>query len=176
MQVKWTVLSPEEMSDREAIANTYMYLVDSISMSYRRRIKHSFLDVDDLKSAGLVGLTMAINDYDARKGGRTFGSYAYTLIRFSVVGYLSKQRELKHIMCPLDDVMELSNTDMRECADNSGLHLAITALKPTYRTVIKKRLEGYTLVQISQQLNLNKSALADRNRHALNALKKLMAA
>ena len=94
---------PRDGRSRNERVLRYLPLVRSIV--YRLRPRTSALDVDDLVSAGTIGLIEAAERFDSRRGV-PFTSYAYARIRGAIVDEIRRLSQPKRT--DVDSVPELS--------------------------------------------------------------------
>jgi RNA polymerase sigma factor (sigma-70 family) len=151
----------------------YLPLVRSIV--YRLRPRTSALDVDDLVSAGTIGLIEAAERFDSRRGV-PFATFAYTRIRGAIVDEIRRLPELKRrradaaaevsLQAPV--VGEQSLTLIDVIADplapepDAGAEFgevvdAISDLPPREREVLGLHTAGHTVAEIAARLHCSQS-------------------
>jgi RNA polymerase sigma factor for flagellar operon FliA len=107
-----------------------MPAVKNIVLGYKRKLP-SHISVDDMVSAGIVGLLSAVDKYDAKRND-TFAAYASTCIRYAIINDLRQwdhlSRGYRHDVKKLDEThFELEKTLKRtptddEIKQHSGLN------------------------------------------------------
>jgi RNA polymerase sigma factor (sigma-70 family) len=85
---------PGRGRSRNEWALRHLPLVRSIVYGLRRRFP--LADVDDLVSAGTVGLIEAADRFDAKRGV-PFGAFAYSRVKGAIVDELRRLPELSHV-------------------------------------------------------------------------------
>lgn len=139
----------------------YLPFVKQIAFSIKRRLPRH-VDVNDLISAGSVGLMQAANKFDPNRGV-DFKAYAYRRIYGSIMDYVRKEIKWAKITTNIDpdDVVE----------DN--IYLLLDGLSSTEQYVLSSIYSsGKTLSDVANQLKCSPSRVWQIKTHALKTLKK----
>lgn len=148
----------------------YLPLVRSIV--YRLRPRTSALDVDDLVSAGTIGLIEAADRFDSRRGV-PFASYAYARISGAIVDEIRRLPQLKHaapvelsLQAPIVGEQTLTLIDVipdplapePEVGAQFGevVH-AFGDLPPRERQALGLHTAGHTVAEIAARLHCSES-------------------
>lgn len=163
-------LSPREIGIREKSVLRHLPLVRSIAHALRRRMPH--VEVDELVSAGTIGLLEALERYDDRRGV-PFSSFAYRRIRGAILddlraaGKLSKSTpragasvEVVSFEATISTEGErLTLADVTEDpfspapglrAELAELLHAVKKLPRREREILGLHTKGYTVAQIAE--------------------------
>jgi RNA polymerase sigma factor for flagellar operon FliA len=76
------------VADRDALVHGHMWLVKCVARSIAENLPRS-VDIDDLISAGTLGLIQAVENYDARRGAN-LETYARYRIKGAILGELTR--------------------------------------------------------------------------------------
>lgn len=116
--------------NRRKLIDQYMPTVKNIVLGYKRKLP-PHITVDDLVSAGIVGLLTAANNYDAKRDS-TFRAYAGICIRCAIIndlrqwdhlsrGYRERVKKLEGTYCELEKKLKRVPTD-EEIKEHSGMN------------------------------------------------------
>lgn len=124
-------------------------LVLSQSSSFRQT---SYIDKDDYKQAGIIGLLKAIRKLDPSKS--TLATFSYRAIKNELLlEYRKNKRNLQN----------LGESDLNVIAsESSNFNEMLPDMSELDKKIIQKKLEGYTLSEIAVLVDLTQRELKTR--------------
>ena len=171
-------------TDEEKLITDNMNLVYSIAYKYYLQNNKS-IELEDLQSIGFIGLIKA-SRYFNKDLGYAFSTYAYKLIKNEIINYIQLDNMKKintiSLYAPLssEDNFELKDMlptdynildDVEINLDIQYLYEVVNELPEKYRQVMLYLLEGDTIKNIAQKLNLSESNVQTLYNKALNILR-----
>jgi len=164
------------------------FYMDNINIAYKLAWKyHSIfkgnIDIDELKSIALFALTKSVKTFN-KELGFNFSTYAYKIIQNEILMYnRNNQKWIKTISLHtpiIDDDILLSDViqddfNLNDYIDNvsrlEDLQKEILKLNSRYRRIINYRLQGMTMCQIAEKLNLSQAQISRDYQKILSELR-----
>jgi RNA polymerase sigma factor (sigma-70 family) len=161
---------------QDLLIEQHLSVVRKVAGKLRPKLPPS-IDVDDLESAGLIGLLRAAEEWNpARKTKRTkFSSYAYSRVKWAMLDSL-RRREWQNAACLPLLYAERIPTDagIEEKIDQGRrrerLTKAIEGLPATERGILQMQAQGHDMHHVCRVLEIT-TPTAYRRRH--QAIKQL---
>ena len=123
---------PRSVAERDALLNQHVGLVHHVARELARRLS-SQADLDELVSAGMLGLIQAVDSFD-RFRGLSFSTYAVPRIRGAILDELRKQdhvprsirRKTREIAAAREVLMRATgrSPDDKHLAEQMGIDVA----------------------------------------------------
>ena len=152
---------------RERAVLPHVPLVRSVAYSLWRRA--GCVEIDDLVSAGTIGLIEAAERYDSKRGA-SFATFAYRRIRGAIIDEMRRcgtetmsrrdaDTELLSLSAPLSDARDLTLIDVTvnwSCPEPDAHALlgellgAIRGLPDREREMLRLSVTGHTAVEIAE--------------------------
>ena len=109
---------------------------------------------EDYIQAGRIGLWKAIDKFCADRGTK-FSPYAWNPIRWEII------KEIRSSMKHKNSSLNFENEEEAGAymSSESFWELVPSDLTPKEREVVRLRLEGYNFKEVSEELDLNRSAI-----------------
>ena len=164
---KVQVLSDDDAND---LCERYKLLAFKIAGEYR----NTGVELDDLRSAGLLGLTIASRKYDPTRGV-PFGGYAHHWIRGQIRSLFKSNSDLfslrRRSLTVWHEDQERSH--QRDVADESSpaIVLDLSALTERDRRIVEARDRGETLAEIGEGLGISAERVRQREVRARSQIK-----
>lgn len=109
---------------------------------------------EDYIQAGRIGLWKAIDKFCEDRGTK-FSPYAWNPIRWEIIKEIRSSMKHKHRSLNFENEEEAGEYMSSE----SFWELVPSDLTPNEREVVRLRLEGYNFKEVSEELDLNRSAI-----------------
>lgn len=155
-------------------------MAHDIAWRYYKKFS-TYADYEDFKSEALLGLTKAAKTFNPNLK-LAFSTYAYRVMQNEILQYLRQFRKIPtiSIYSETGDNLEIldklaSNIDIEEDLFDEvclkELYDCIEGLPERLKTIIRYRLNGMTMVEIGEKLNLSQPQISRDYHLAINRLK-----
>lgn len=133
---------------------------------------------EDLIQEGMIGLWNACQTYDSSRG-TSFSTYAVRCISNQMGMYIRKEKKYAGVMS-LDALIDpdkglATYEDMQideEDQDSALLHNILEMCKDIeHIDLLQKRLEGYTIKELSEQYNVSSVCICERLKKVISYIK-----
>lgn len=149
----------------------YRELLKDLSQTMKNFIAHkvaNLCNVDDILQEFLISIHNSLATYDPSK---PFKSWAYTIARYKIIDNLRK----KKVHSELSDDLRDHKNELQAFEDNQLIRKALAKLSPSYREpIILTKINGLSVKEAAEQLNLSESALKVRCSRGIKDLKNIL--
>lgn len=164
-------------TDEEKLVLDNMNLAYDLAWKYHQKFYSKF-ELEELQSIALLGLTKAGKTFDINRGNK-FSTYAYQCIRNEFSYYFQKNVKYIndiHLFTKIVEDLDFqsilpSDNNVEKSFLVNYLYDEIEQLKPNYKTVILKHLEGRTFNEIAELMNISQSQVSQYYAKAINILR-----
>lgn len=168
---------------RDALVETHLDLVRTIALALSRSLP-AYFDLDDLISAGYLGLIRAATHYRPRLHNQTpFAAYARPAIRGAILDSVRRRAWIESTQPSVDEVAEpraaapAYETELDRAAALERVEQAIGALPARLQTVIRTHYGGeQRLPAVGRALGVGKSRASKLHCEALERLREQLLA
>ena len=154
------------------------FYMDNINLAYKLAWKYhkkfrGYIDIEELKSICLLGLAKAVKTFN-KELGFNFSTYAYRVIQNEVlIVNKSNQKWNKNISLSTE-IYDTENILLEDMVDNDfdidekvntsiyiqKLYNELDRMRPRYKKLIYYKLQGMTMCEIGEKLNLSQSQIS----------------
>lgn len=165
------------------------FYMDNINIAYQLAWKYykkfrGYIDIEELKSICLLGLVKAVKSFN-KELGFNFSTYAYRVIQNEILMFNRTNKKWnKNISLSteiydtedmsLEDIID-TNFDIEEGVSNSiyiqKLYEEIDSMYPRYKKIILYKLQGMTMCEIGEKLNLSQPQISRDYQKILSILR-----
>ena len=167
-------------TDEEDLIVKNIKMAYDIAWKYHKKF-NAYTDYEELQSEALVGLTKAAKTFNP-KLGLAFSTYAYTVMQNEILLYLrhlNKNQSMSLYTEVYEDIdlfdKLASDISIEEnLLDNAciiDLYNCINTLPKRLRYIIQCKLDGMTMTEIGERLNLSQPQISRDYHLAINRLK-----
>lgn len=168
-----TLMKLVQEGDHKAFQTFYEFTVDQLAIYLRSQTN---LEVEDLLSQIYITIWEKSRQYDPEKG--SVKAWMYTMARNIMISEHRRRKEETSIY-ELEEILEDETQNVERDADsflnNEKLYKALNKLKKEFKDVIIFRfLEGYSIEETSQILNISNANVRITQHRAIKELRKIL--
>ncbi|MFK7824690.1 MAG: RNA polymerase sigma factor [Oligoflexales bacterium] len=156
-----------QLGNQEAYRN----LLKELSLAMKKFISQkvgNLCSVDDILQEFLISLHNSLATYDP---SRPFKSWVYTIARYKIIDHLRKG----HTHVELSDDFKDNKNEYKAFENNDMIQKALKKLSPSYREpIILTKINGFSVKEAAEKLNLSESALKVRCSRGIKDLKDIL--
>ena len=125
---------------------------------------------DEYTQAGRIGLWKALKKFKPEMGTK-FSPYAWKPIRWEIIKEIRSQKNKRHL--PVNDAAFAQQEAMllHYTSQESFWEIVPSTLTESERSIVELRLEGYTLKEIADSLETNRSNVRKSLARAINKIR-----